>query len=111
MLTGNSGHRYKVRHTKTLFMHFLKQDLECDHYEWIEEKKDLFTGEPSRRAFDRFNGNQVLFLINLYGETSQQFTVEEGKTIEQKIQQELPVDAKSEIAVFNWIKKMTSYKS
>ena len=85
-------------------MHFQKQDLEGTHYNWIENEDHLFTGQPSRRSFDRYNGNQVLFLINFYGSLSDRFTLREGKTIEQKIQQELPLEAKSEITVFNWLR-------
>lgn len=85
-------------------MHFQKQDLQGDHYNWIEDHKEIFTGQPSRRAFDRFNGNQVLFLINFLGALSDRFTLNEGKALEHRIQNELPFGIKSEIAVFNWIR-------
>lgn len=90
-------------------MHFQKQDLVSNHYHWSAEKKDLFTGQPSRRLFDRYNGNQVLFLINFYGGMSDRFTLQEGKQIEQKILHDLPENAKSEIAVFNWIRNNALY--
>ena len=85
-------------------MHFQKQDLEFNDYEWADDKKDVFTGQPSRRAFDRHNGNQVLFLINFFGALSDRFTLHEGRIIEQKINHHLPFDLKSEISVFNWIR-------
>jgi hypothetical protein len=85
------------------YMHFQKQDLERTHYSWPEEFK-VYAGQPSRRSFDRFNGHQVLFLINFYGSQSDRFTVEEGKTIENMIQEELPIGIKSEISVFNWLR-------
>lgn len=85
-------------------MHFQKQDLEWAHYKWTEDEKNLFTGSPSRRTFDKCNGNQVLFLINFYGSLSDRFTLGEGKSIEKRIQDELPAEAKSEISVFNWIR-------
>lgn len=90
-------------------MHFQKQDLLIGHYEWPEEKKELFTGQPSRRAFNRFNGNQVLFLINFYGSLSDRFTLKEGREIENKIRHELPDNARSEVAVFNWIRNAALY--
>jgi hypothetical protein len=87
-------------------MHFQKQDLEGTDYNWIEEEKHLFTGQPSRRSFDRFNGNQVLFLINFYGSLSDRFTIHEGKCIERWLQHDLPLEAKSEISVFNWMRSI-----
>lgn len=86
-------------------MNFQKQDLEGSLYSWTEDEKHLFTGQPSRRGFDRFNGNQVLFIINSYGSLSDGFTIQEGKSIERRIQYELPDEAKSEISVFNWIRQ------
>ena len=87
-------------------MQFQKDDLEGTHYDWTEDEHHLFTGRPSRRSFDRFNGNQVLFLINFYGSLSESFTVQEGKSIERRLQHDLPLEAKSEISVFNWIRNM-----
>ena len=86
-------------------MHFQQQDLEGDRYDWQESKKMLYTGQPSRRLFDRYDGYQVLFLINFYGSLSERFSIQEGKMIEQKLLHELPVEARSEIAVFNWIRE------
>jgi hypothetical protein len=80
-------------------MHFQKQDLEGTHYDWTGDKQHLFIGEPSRRSFDRFNGNQVLFLINIYGSLTDGFTLQDGKSIEKRIQYDLPDDAKSELSV------------
>lgn len=85
-------------------MHFQKQDMVEQHYSWEDDDKELFTGQPSRRVFNRFNGNQVLFLINFYGSLSDRFTITEGKSIEYSICHYLPADVKSEISVFNWIR-------
>lgn len=90
--------------SKSNMMVFQKQDLMEGHYKWSEENKHLFTGEPSRRMFDRFNGNQVLFLINYYGLVSESLTLAECKIIEQRIQHELPQTPISEITVYNWIR-------
>jgi len=85
-------------------MHFRKEDMEGTRYNWVDEEKHLFTGQPSRRTFDRSNGNQVLFLINSYASLADRFTIGEGRTIEHKIQHDLPLEAKSEISVLNWLK-------
>jgi hypothetical protein len=85
-------------------MLFQKQDLEANHYHWKDEQKVFLVGEPSRRTFDKFNGNQVLFMINFYGSLSDKFTLSEGKELERSILFDLPDYAKSEISVFNWIR-------
>jgi len=85
-------------------MHFQKKDLEGTHYNWADPNKHLFTGEPSRRIFDRFNGYQVLFLINSYVSRLESLTPGEGKIIEHKIQHDLPQTPISEISVFNWMR-------
>jgi hypothetical protein len=92
-------------------MPFLKEDLVSEHYTWSNNAGSLvFTGQPSRRVFDRFNGEQVLFLINFYGSLAEKFTVQEGRRIEELIFNQLPSDAKSEMAVFNWLRGL-SYSS
>jgi hypothetical protein len=90
-------------------MHFQKQDMEGTHYNWPNDgEKILYIGQPSRRSFDPFNGNQVLFLINFYGSLSDRFTVKEGKEIEKQLLHHLPADLKSEISVFNWLRTQYS---
>ncbi len=88
-------------------MHFGRKDLESSHYSWTEENQDIFTGPPSRRIFDRQNGNQVLYLINSYGSLLEEFTVQKGKSIEKKIQDDLPESVRSELSVFNWLRYTT----
>jgi hypothetical protein len=84
--------------------------MEGTHYKWgTEVENKIFHGRPSRRLFDPFNGDQVLFLINFYGSLSDRFTLQEGKKIEYEITYHLPNDIKSEVSAFNWIRNvMTS---
>ena len=86
-------------------MHFQKQDLEGTQYNWVDEGRNIFSGQPSRRTFDSSNGAQVLFMINFYSSLSERFTLSEARQLEQKILNELPADAKSELSVFNWLRK------
>jgi hypothetical protein len=87
-------------------MLFQKQDMEGNHYTWQQDgEKQVFLGQPSRRMFDRFNGDQVLFLINFLGSLSEGFTLQQGKKIEYEIFNNLPTDKKSEMSVFNWIRE------
>jgi hypothetical protein len=91
-------------------MHFQKQDLAATHYHWKDETDFIYTGQPSRRSFDRFNGNQVLFLINFMGSIPENFTISEGRQIEEEIEKRLPIDLKSEVSVFNWIREVVFSK-
>jgi hypothetical protein len=85
-------------------MLFQKQNLAGTHYEWNGDSVKLFSGQPSRRLFDRFSGEQVLFIINFYGSLSDRFTLEEGRIIEHQIAHNMPDEIKSEISVFNWLR-------
>lgn len=83
---------------------FLKEDMAGTNYHWpAGDGKQVFMGTPTRRLFDRYNGDQVLFIINYYGSQSAGFTAEQGRLIELEIANRLPMEAKSEISVFNWI--------
>jgi hypothetical protein len=86
-------------------MQYLKHDMEFTHYRWIEgdESASLFTGEPSRRTFDPFNGKQVLFLINYCMSLIGKYSVETARILECRIAYKLPFEQKSERTVFNWL--------
>lgn len=85
-------------------MLFQREDLLNNHYTWrTENEKELFAGSASRRRFDRFNGEQVLFMINLCAESVSAFTLARGHTLENMIFNELPMETKSELSVFNWL--------
>ena len=85
-------------------MRFLKEHLSDYNYSWINEA--TFTGEASRRLFNRYNGNQLLFVLNLYASVIDGFTIPMALTIEDRLMNQLPVDAKSEISVLNWLKQI-----
>lgn len=88
-------------------MYFQKQDLAGTHYN-PQDEHTQFTGQPTRRMFDRFNGNQVVFIINSFGSLLEKFTLEEAREIELQIATRLPIDIKSEISVFNWIRNWSA---
>lgn len=88
-------------------MIFKKYDMAGTHYNWeLETKETPFTGQPSRRLFDRFNGNQVLFLINFLASLTERFDLQSGLYIERMIKDELPLAHKSELSVFHWISSL-----
>ena len=82
-------------------MKFKKEDLAGTHYQWNDSAEDMFKGMPTRRNFDYGNGEQMLFMINSYGSTIENFSLETGREIEQLLLYNLPREIKSEISVFN----------
>jgi hypothetical protein len=84
-------------------MKFKKEDLAGTHYQWNDSTEDMFKGTPTRRNFDYGNGEQMLFMINSYGSTIENFSLETGREIEQLLLYNLPREIKSEISVFNWL--------
>jgi len=91
-------------------MLFLKDHLLGD-YTWASESdKSIFTGGPTRRRFDRYNGDQVLFIINIYALTLDNFSIQTGQEVEALILNNLPLQASSEISVFNWLKNLQTSK-
>jgi len=91
-------------------MFYLKEHLLGKQYSWADTANELkYTGGPSRRAFDRSNGNQVLLIINFLGKTMGKETVNDGRKLEELILTQLPEDAKNEMAVFNWLRHIYLY--
>jgi len=85
-------------------MLFLKEHLSAgNNYNWTDEF--IFDGTPSRRLFDRQNGNQLLFIINLYASQNDKFSGDQVQRIEEMLVNKLPDDVKSEISVLNWLKE------
>ena len=87
-------------------MYFLKADLSGHDYHWEDTNQTVFSGTPSRRLFDRFNGAQVLYLINYYASLNEGFNQSLGRKMEELILYKLPADIKSEFSVYNWLKSI-----
>ena len=86
-------------------MSFSKEHL-TGIYNWSEETESpVFDGQPSRRLFNRWNGEQVLFIINHLMENDPNFSIEMGRKIELLIINKLPFTSSSELTVFNWLQK------
>lgn len=82
-------------------MQFLKEHLSPGNYEW--DSQLIYNGDPTRRLYNRHNGNQLLFIINHFAESSNTFDTEKGVLIQDMLNHQLPVDAKSEISVIKWL--------
>jgi hypothetical protein len=86
-------------------MFFSKSEL-TGLYTWTADTEiTTFEGGPSRRLFDRWNGDQVLFIINHVLQSMDDLSIEQGKKIEKLIINKLPFDPCSELTVFNWLQK------
>jgi hypothetical protein len=91
-------------------MEFLKEHLHRAHYTWVSNlNHSVYASGPDRRIFDRFNGNQVLFIINYFGKLLGRLSLRDGREIEELIFVQLPEDMKSELAVFNWLRGVYLY--
>jgi hypothetical protein len=86
-------------------MQYQKEDMIGEFYQWGNEQNPVSDDrEPSRRAFDRYNGDHVLYIINYYVKQTNKFSKEYCQLLEKKISQDLPLELRSELSVFNWIK-------
>ena len=93
-------------------MLFQKEHLISDNYRWRSDSSGIKTGgEPARRHFDKDDGEQILFLINYFGQSIGKLSVNDGQRLEELLLKELPSDMKSELAVFNWLKGKYLYYS
>ena len=54
-------------------MQFLKEHLTPGNYEWNDQIS--YNGKPSRRLYNRYNGNQLLFVINHIAESTATFDI------------------------------------
>ena len=85
-------------------MLFTKEDL-TGEYQWSNgPAPSAFSGNPSRRLFNRYNGEQVLFIINHFATTDERFGLQDAHQLEKKIGN-LPLEAKSEITVLQMLKE------
>jgi hypothetical protein len=86
-------------------MNFGKDDMQQTHYTWSSDlTEQRYSGDPTRRPFDKFNGPQVLFIINHCESLFEKFTRQEGRRLEYSISNLLPPEVKSEISVVNWLR-------
>ena len=87
-------------------MKFIKEHLSGSNYDWdlgsqLHRMKEM---TPTRNRFDRCNGNCILHMINLFNELIVTLTVKDAQHLELMLANELPLEAMSEMAVFNWLK-------
>ncbi len=85
-------------------MLYARKNLIHKDYDWkVPAGGAMFTGEPTRRTFDPFNGEQVLFVINVFCKLIGRDTIADGKRIESLLREHLPPDVRSEVSVIRWL--------
>ncbi len=82
-------------------MQYLREHLGPGLYEWNNKLK--FNGNPSRRLYNRVDGNQLLFIINQFAATVSTFNINTVVTIQNMLMYELPLEAKSELSIMKWL--------
>ena len=95
----------------TILMKSIKEYLSGNDYDWslgnqVHRMKEI---TPTRNRFDRFNGNCVLHMLNLFDKLVVSVSIQEGQHLETLLANELPLEAKSEVSVFNWLKGKYNY--
>ena len=87
-------------------MQIVKENLLISDYVWNSDNKfNLLADGPTRKRFDRFSGNCMLHIINLFDCFIDKLTIAQAQKIECLIQKELPLEAKSEISVLQWLRE------
>ena len=86
-------------------MLFLKENLLATDYDWTNNTDNTPLPEATRKRFDRFNGYDILHIIDLFDRLIDKLTIAQAQKIEQLIQTELPLEAKSEITVLQWLRE------
>ncbi len=87
-------------------MPIIKEHLLASDYVWNNDYKSTRLSEgATRKRFDRFDGECMLHIINLYDCCIDNLTIAQAQRIESLIQKELPLESKSEISVLQWLKE------
>lgn len=86
-------------------MPIIKEHLLIDDYVWSnDDKHALISDQATRKRFDRFSGDCMLHIINLFDCCIDKLTIAQAQRIECLIQKELPLEVKSEITVLQWLR-------
>lgn len=93
-------------------MIFTKDNLQGAGYSWLPESSNQVSDHfPTRKAFDRYSGDAMLRMLNLFNLLIARLTLTEGQTMELALARELPLQLCSETSVFNWLKTKYLYDS
>ncbi|OHU87016.1 MULTISPECIES: hypothetical protein [Pseudoalteromonas] len=86
-------------------MGFKKSDLEYSDYSWTALPNDdpKITGKPDSTRFSRYEGYEMLYMIDKVLEHRDLTSVRSGQKVESIIRTELPSTTQSQEKVFNFV--------
>lgn len=83
-----------------------RSDLLFDDYEWTEPLSHVkLQGTPDRNLFMRYEGYEILYMINYACETMNAVSKADAGRIETLLHEKLPIDIRSQNSVFQWLQK------
>lgn len=83
-----------------------REDLLFNDYEWNESASHVkLQGTPDRNLFMRYEGNEILYMINHACEIMGCTSKTEAGRMEMLLHDKLPLDIKSQNRVFVWLQK------
>jgi hypothetical protein len=91
-------------------MIFTKDSLQGSDYNWFPLSANILSDRfPTRKGFDRLSGDSMLRMINLFNLLISRLTLAEGRSMELALTKEFPLELRSEVSVFNWLKHRYLY--
>ncbi|MEP6847074.1 MAG: hypothetical protein ABI861_13770 [Panacibacter sp.] len=85
---------------------YKRSDLLFDDYEWTEPLTHVkLQGAPDRNLFMRYEGNEILYMINYACEAMNYTSRADAERIEALLHDKLPIDIRSQSSVFQWLRK------
>ena len=83
-----------------------KSDLLFNDYTWNESAEHVkLQGVPDRNMFMRYEGNEILYMINYACETMDCKSKTEAGRMEILLHEKLPLEVKSQNSVYSWLQK------
>jgi hypothetical protein len=86
---------------------FNKTDMVYEGYQWTAYPNDnpKITGNPASTRFNRHEGYEVLYLINIFAKEWNLIQIRDCQKIEKIIHERLPSNIIMQIEVKNWVKE------
>ena len=90
-----------------MMQYYSKEDLLFKDYGWDITQPDSYKlkGPADRNGFINSQGNEVLYLINLFAEISGNTTKEDCSKMEQLLYHHCPIGKLSQVTVFRWMQE------
>jgi hypothetical protein len=85
---------------------YYKSDLLFNDYVWNESAEHVkLQGVPDRNMFMRYEGNEILYMINYACEMMECKSKAEAGRMEILLHEKLPLEVRSQNRVYSWLQK------